>query len=360
MVRKIQLSDYTKRYDNMSAEERQAFVGRVGEWLRSAGHALMHRADDFNALQQDVVPLSATWNDAECAAFEEGARLLSAMVARTDTWLPELLYRKSARRSIRQMVKVLTTVTEGEEVKADVSPRESPAEKEQVATQGAGEATSVKIEEPSKETPREMPADSRPAIGLPVRPKHIDQYVHLLPKKTQEHAAEVRELLRQLDDAREKARLLMGSAQASPDSRAQWAKKAVQLDNKLRSIYQELDTEWEKLVNDGRIAVDAFGNAHVVEADEGELKNGKSQDEGGKSLTSEQKARRRELRKWLIDLRRGAEGKAREKRIEQWKKNWKEYLTLESLEAALKDEKVVAAAEHFGFSLTALGENSGK
>ena len=72
---------------------------------------------------------------------------------------------------------------------------------------------------------------------------------------------------------------------------------------------------------------------------------------GERPLSSEQKARRRELRKWLIDLRRGKDGEARERRIEQWKMNWKEYLTLEPLEAALKDEKVVAAAAHFGIDI---------
>ena len=72
-------------------------------------------------------------------------------------------------------------------------------------------------------------------------------------------------------------------------------------------------------------------------------------------LTSEQKKRRRELRKWLIDLRRGKEGKDREKRIEQWRVNWKEYLTLEPKEKALEDEKILEAAKHFGIDL---GENT--
>ena len=198
---------------------------------------------------------------------------------------------------------------------------------------------------------------------MPVRPKHIDQYAYLLPKGTQERAGAVRGLLRELDEAREKMRLLMVGVNAKPDARAAWARKATRIDATLKGIYKELDAEWEKLVKSGRITVDALGNAYVVEGDQSDrntrsnLSNQSSQS-SPTELTSEQKARRRELRKWLIDLRRGKEGGAREKRIEQWKMNWKEYLTLEPLEEAMKDEKVVAAAEHFGISLAPLEAKS--
>lgn len=353
MVRKIQVNEYLKRYDNMSAAERQAFASRVGVWLQSAGRALTNRAEDFDARLHSVLSVSVGWNDAECEAFEEGARLLSALSGSADTWLPDLLYKKAVRRSIRQMVKVLSSVvgtaSEQRKVKSEESAATDRQPTEKVASQS--EKRNAKSEEPAEVKSASVPATT----GVPIRPKHIDQYAHLLPKKTQEHAAEVRDLLRQLDDAREKARLLMESPQASPDSRAQWAKRAVQLDNKVRDIYRELDAEWEKLVNDGRITIDIFGNASVVE-DNLNNQNNQSIQSVQPELTSEQKARRRELRKWLIDTRRGAEGKAREKRIEQWKENWKEYLTLEPLEAALKDEKIVAAAKHFGIEIVDSGE----
>ena len=169
-----------------------------------------------------------------------------------------------------------------------------------------------------------------------------------------------------MDEAREKMRLLMEDVNAKPDARAAWARKATRIDATLKGIYRELDSEWEKLVRSGRITVDALGNASLS-PDPSPKRRGVitdcRQEEGASTplptgdgmgerpLTSEQKARRRELRKWLIDLRRGKEGEARERRIEQWKMNWKEYLTLEPLELALKDEKVVAAAAHFGIEI---------
>jgi hypothetical protein len=200
---------------------------------------------------------------------------------------------------------------------------------------------------------------------VPARPKHIDQYVHLLPKATQERAAGYGELMRQLGEARDNMQLLMDDDHASAKSREQWAKQATRIDKKIRAIREELDREWEKVAESGRVVIDGLGMAHLVptsQCNAAQNGNGISAgEEGGEQepvgLTSEQKKRRRELRKWLIDLRRGKEGKDREKRIEQWRENWKEYLTLEPREKALEDEKILEAAKHFGIDLTQIATN---
>ena len=364
MVQKIQIGEYGKKYWNMTAAERQTYQDRVGQWLRSDGRMLLERADDFGSRLQNVMGVSVSWNDNECAAFEDGARLLSVLVGVSETWLPELLYAKSARRAIRQMVKCLKKGVPAEKERSE--ERGERREKEPTPALQKEEKRGERKEE-RKPTPalpkgwgekREEQTSPERVLPLPVRPKHIDQYVHLLPKKTQERAGQVRELLRDLDVARENARKLMDAGEQG-DKVAQWAKKATSLDDKVRSIYKELDAEWEKLVKSGRVTVDVFGNASVAPdgkpsgtvATDG-APSGTVAEQEKPELTTEQKHRRRELRKWLIDTRRGAEGKARERRIEQWKVNIKEYLTLEPIEAALKDEKIVAAAGHFGISLS--------
>jgi hypothetical protein len=204
---------------------------------------------------------------------------------------------------------------------------------------------------------------------VPARPKHIDQYVHLLPKETQERAAEYGELMRQLGEARDNMQLLMDDDHASAKSREQWAKQATKIDKKIRAIREELDREWEKVAESGRVVIDDLGMAHLVPTSQcdaalngdGAGGNGTGADgDGGEQepveLTSEQRKRRRDLRKWLIDLRRGKEGKDREKRIEQWRVNWQEYLTLEPKEKALEDEKILEAAKHFGIDLEVKNE----
>ena len=204
---------------------------------------------------------------------------------------------------------------------------------------------------------------------VPARPKHIDQYVHLLPKETQERAAGYGELMRQLSEARDNMQLLMDDEHASAKSREQWAKQATRIDKKIRAIRDELDREWEKVAESRRVVIDGLGMAHLVPTSQcdaalngdGESSGTTADGDGGEQvpveLTSEQKKRRRDLRKWLIDLRRGKEGKDREKRIGQWRVNWKEYLTLEPKEKALQDEKILEAAKHFGIDLTQIVTN---
>ena len=347
MVRKLQVGEYLKRYDNMSAEERAAYQERVGRWLGSGGKALLLKADEFEIRLKNVFQASIGWNDTECAAFEEGAKLLSAIGGKSDTWLPDLLYVKAAGRCIRKIVNSLSSITltskDGKDAGLYQRLEDVPASTTQKG---------IAKEQFLADGVRHAPDASGSVSSMPVRPKHIDQYVHLLPEKTRERAGEVRDLLRELDSAREKARLLMGSPQANPADMGSWAKKATQIDNKLRSIYDELDREWEHLVKSGRVAVDALGNVSVSDTDS---KSPSGDEKEKPELTSEQKARRRELRKWLIDTRRG-NGNARKKRIEQWRQNFSEYLILEG-ESAYKDEKITEAAKHYGIDLTTNSTN---
>ena len=388
MIKKITTGEYLKDYGTMTAHEREAFRKRVGVWLRTAGERLLVLTDRPMAKAQNLMMMSGRWEKKDCEAAHEGAVLLTALMAVTETWLPSQLWVKSAWRAIRQINSVLSEVKseklkvkneagDGKSLQTKVQRAQTKAQTKstdkqggkpsqtQIAVQtkanatqttpsgkptGAGEAQGNPVGKPTGALPAKvdtsLPTGKSQGTLIPARPKHIDQYAYLLPKGTQERAGTVRGLLRELDEAREKMRLLMEDVNAKPDARAAWARKATKIDATLKGIYKELDAEWEKLVKSGRVTVDALGNASVGPSPQ----NGEAQDAPAE-LTSEQKARRRELRKWLIDLRRGKDGEAREKRIEQWKMNWKEYLTLEPLEAALKDEKVVAAAAHFGIDI---------
>ena len=356
MVQRLQTSEYLKRYDNMTADECQAYDERVGEWLEDSAPVLEARTADFGTRLQNVLQASAGWNDRECQAFEEGARLLSALASTEETWLPDMLYVKAAKRVIDKVIVVLREHRDPT-LPGSRKPKENPAEGTATVTQGVGQGSRTPG---SAEGPRK--ADVRMAAGAakeaplqdgspaPVRPKHIDQYVHLLPLKTQERAAQVKDLLRGLEDAREKMRLLMDDPTAKADDREAWAKKATGIDNKIRRIYDELDSEWAKLVESGRVVVDDLGNARVVEVKDGET--GDDEPEAA-VLTSEQKARRRELRKWLVDTRRG-NGDSREEHVAKWKEGFKEFLSFDG-EAAFGDAKILEAAAHYGIDMTELG-----
>lgn len=440
MIKKILVRDYLKGYGDMTAEERKAFVGRVGEWLLSDGARLLAITDRPMAKSQNLVTIATRWTAEDCKAMAEGISLLSAMVAVADTWLPTQIYMRSAYRAIRQVVSVLSEVSGFKfQVSGEVSTApELPTMSAKAVTRGNGKTSETAARLPGKgwqghlqpvpamkKLPKAEQMTKHPGIEkgsgvalqplaksaagagagkpqalpssvagtgqtekplpmiktvgkeydaatdtvrvqcavVPARPKHIDQYVHLLPKATQERASQYGELMQQLGEARDNMQLLMDDDHASAKSREQWAKQATKLDKKIRALKEELDREWEKVAESGRVVIDDLGMAHLVPTsqcdaalnDDGALPSAISHQPS--DLSSEQRKRRRDLRKWLIDLRRGKEGKDRERRIEQWRVNWKEYLTLEPREKALEDEKVLEAAKHFGIDLTQITTN---
>ena len=385
MIQKIQASEYLKRLDNMTAEERDDYMKRVGEWLQTQVPLLMPKMEEEVARFQNVIQCSAMWNDEECRAFTDGARLLTALVPSHDTWLPDMLYVKAAKRAIKQVILMLGETAKGRNngesgnngldglnglteahQPSFISHQPSSISHQPSApfrdipvgnNEGEGEKMSEVRGKMEDGTLNHDPLTVNQGLP-PARPKHIDQYVHLLPKKTQEHAALVQGLYRELDEAREKMRLLADDPTASPRDREAWAKKATKCDNALRKIFDELDAEWAKLVEEGRVVVDDLGNARVRE--EGKVNSEKfataaelstplaNREEQGESPSEKRKA----LRKFLVDTRRG-NGATRKEHVKKWKKNFKEYAKLVG-EEAYKDEKLLEAAKHYEIDINKL------
>lgn len=352
MIQKVLPGEYLRGYEKMTDAEREVYRKRVGEWLHSDGKRLLALTDRPMAKAQNLMQISTRWSREDCRALHDGAVLLSALANVAETWLPSQLWVKSAWRGVRQIASLLSEVKSEKLKVGNDSGTGKPLQTEkQMAQPEASAAQTIPVGKPHGT-----------AVGIPARPKHIDQYLYLLPKGTQERGAMVRGLLRELDDAREKARLLMGSPQASPASMAAWAQKATKIDTQLRKIYRELDSEWEKLVKGGRITVDDLGNAHVVKIENEKLKvkneiESEPAKRGRKPMTAEQKAAKQAkkeeqkhqenhrkaglLRKWLIDLRNAKTPEQQEK----WRKKYKEMVKLGGEDAVT--EKVKAAAAFY-------------
>ena len=349
MIIKIKPEEYLKRYDNSSAGERSAYESRVGEWLRNGAPLLMNRASVFDAKLQSAVAMSAGWNDPECRAFEEGALLLSALMGRCDTWLPDMLYVKAAARCIKKMCTLLG------EVVANAQPETTQDGTARQEAQEEGRQAPFR-HQPDGDHKGEIQdghktgAAVTPLTGaaIPARPTHIDQYVHLLPKKTQERAANYGPLMRELDEMREKQRLLMDADGVGAKDREAVAKRIVAIDKELGTIRKELDAGWQALVESGRVVVDDLGMARILPGADTE----DAEDTPATELTSEQKARRRNLRKWLVDTRRG-NGNVRDKHVAEWKEYFLEFAALDG-DKAYEDGKVTEAAAHYGIDLAAL------
>ena len=359
IIRKIKTSEYLRKYDDLTADERAVYEDRVGRWLKSDGRRLLEITERPMAKAQNIILLGSRWDSADERAFHEGTVLLSALAGRTDTWLPSALYAKAAYRAVRRMYEALSSELPHREKDGTADGTRADSKNTQVTRGNKEDVTGTrqakKAEEQTTAQTENPPVEYTKADVI-IRPKHIDQYVRLLPEETKKRASMVKGLLRELDTARENMRLLTSDAHANPDACARWARKATSIDNKLHSIYAELDIEWEKLVKSGGVSIDSLGNVSV--ANPSKESSGTTAAEAVQcdssdaeyALTSVQKSRRRELRKWLIDIRRG-NGHMREKRVRQWEEYWVEYLTLEPLESALKDEKIVAAARHFDINI---------
>lgn len=337
MITKLTSNDYLKRFSSMTLAEKQEYLKKVTDWNKNQSHALLRHTADTEAQLQNILQCGNKWNTEEQDGISEGIRLLSAFAGNGDSWLPNAVYSKSAKRVIQWVTSELRRV----QADNTVIPQNIAATQPLPAKKRPGR--------PKKEARAEGSADTAGTAFTPVRPKHIDQYVHLFPKKIQERAGMVKDLLRQEEVARENARLLMNDPNSSPGDRAKWATLATKCDKAVKDIYIALNEEWDKLVKSGRVVIDDLGNARVVSPEKTEEKTAEPEKP---THTKEQSASRRTLRKWLGDTRRG-NGKTREEHVRKWKEAYREFLNIEGADAA-KDSKIAEAAKHYGIDLASL------
>lgn len=395
MIRQIHSNEYMKRVASMTEAERLDLAKRVGEWLETAPKLLQPCADAPLARMQNVMQVGAAWDDHTQDAFMEGVRLLTPFMAIADTWLPTMIYTKAARRCILNMIDVLRThapklkVTPKSIPDRVPSPKPEKAQEKDPQTQFSPKpampiqpTTSTqptdkpknKVGRPRKMTKEEEQAAlsnnlfasnenklANEATSSPVipRPKHIDQYVYLLPERTQIRAAQYGPLMRELEQARSNMKLLMDDPHAKPSERERWAKTAVKVDNQIAALRRELDKGWANLVDTGRVIVDDMGMAHILDPETGKIADPKpvvtaptddaqekpeeqpKPKEKPKPLTPEEKAKRISyLQKWLRDPR----ATATEERKKQWEENAHELLHL----GGTLSDAMVKAGEHYG------------
>lgn len=417
MIHKLTGNEYLKRVGSMDAAEKQRLAKRIGEWLGKAAPMLLPKASEPFARMQSVMQLGGEWDTDAQTAFNDGARMLTAFMGVTDTWLPDMLYTKSAKRAILLMHDILqSNVGKLMEVPKSVElpePQKAEARKSQKsrspevqsnahAGDGVGEkpvapnangvapkrkkvapkrkdiAADGNLSSPNGKAATTEPAPQAAAVKEPVkptavnnelktldpkafvpRPKHISQYIYLLPKDTQERASHYADLMQDLGTARTNMRLLMDDDKSTDTERARWAKMAVRLDERIAALRRELDDEWNKVVATGRVVVDALGMAHLLDED-GKVadpkpvvtllasdKKGTSRShhkkkyDPGKGMTDEERAKRISyLQKWLRDPR--PENTPDHKK--QWELFAKELVAL----GGNVTKSIVRTGEHYG------------
>lgn len=171
MITKLTSNDYLKRFSSMTLAEKQEYLEKVMDWNKNQSHALLRHTADTEAQLQNILQCGNKWKIEEQEAVSEGIRLLSAFAGNGDSWLPNAVYSKSAKRVIQWIADGLMRV----QADNTATPKSIAATQPLPAKKRPGR--------PKKEARAEGSADTADTAFTPVRPKHIDQYVHLFPKK---------------------------------------------------------------------------------------------------------------------------------------------------------------------------------
>ena len=399
MIQRIKPSEYLADIQTMTEGERKHYLKRVGEWLADGGKKLLQMTDRPMAQAQNIIQMSTRWTQNDCRAFREGTLLLTALMKVCDTWLPSQLYARSANRAVRHVAECFGEVS-GSKSQVSGKPTlvKAPGlaitekQKQRIVEKYTKKALEKIAAKEGADTPAAKPQgavtaqqdlkpetwNQKPAAGVvPARPKHIDQYIHLLPSKTQELAKQYGPLKREIEAARENMRLLMNDPHSSNVDREKWAKLAARNDEKIAKINAELDREWDKVAATGRVVVDDLGMAHLLDGEPSEVSDSKEQvsSDGNEAkpeqkqetsakrkpgrpkkqqeqdlkpeLEPETKAKRLEyLKKWLRDTRT----QPSDERRKQWEKNCKELI---SLNGEITDS-IRKAGEYYGVRLDAM------
>lgn len=317
MIYRITSNEWLKRASNMTKPETQDLAARIEAWLKHGAKVLLPKADEPTARMMNVEQVCGGWTSDEQDAFKEGVRLMTSFANTDNTWLPTMIYTKAAKRSIHRIVDILTMSLP----KLGTTPTSVP---------------NIATPKPHNRTTERLQPVVTESIAIVSRPKHIDQYIHLLPEETQKRAANYGQLTKDLGTARGNLRLLVDDAKATAAERERWAKAAVALDQKIGDLRKELDTEWNKLAASGRITVDVFGVAHLLDKKDHPVSDSKpnvsvkanTKDEvltpkkastgRGQYTDQEIAARIKYLQKWLRDTRPAATPEHMER--------WQEYV----------------------------------
>lgn len=365
MVYKIAANEWLKRVDNMSEAEKENLARHVNDWLHDKAPILLPRANDSMARMMNVEQVSGSWTTDEQDAFSYGVRLMTPFAGCADTWLPDMIYNKAAKRAIHRIVDILTqqlpTVAVKPKSVPDIVPTPKPHNRTtaKLGNGGTVGAPLVGAQPHNRTTAKLIPLSAEPGTIVP-RPAHIDQYVHLLPESTQKKAMGYGQLMKDLGTARTNMRLLIDDPKATAAEREKWAKTAVAIDKRIADVRLELDREWEKVVDDGHVVLDDFGVAHIIDPTTGKVndpnpkmsvsessknetlpKVPKKKRAPRKQYTEEEKAARiKYLQKWLRDPRPAATPEHKK----QWQENAKELLDL----GGEISDSMIKAAEHYG------------
>ena len=218
----ITKKDFLKDYKQMSSEEKKSYIERVEKWTDETYPQLWAAVN--------------SWINVPVKEFNEGLKLVSAINRARSFVLAHRSY-KSVDVVLNKMYALLNEVREKSgrsalrEIPVNDKRRWFAATEVKSAPDEDGVVTVKKYEEPEVD-------------GM--RPQHVSEYIHLLPKDVQEEARNLKQMHMELSMYRGEAEELSKQPGATKEQVAEKAKAAVELEQRIRTLYATIDAAYKQ------------------------------------------------------------------------------------------------------------------
>ena len=218
----ITKKDFLKDYKQMSSEEKKSYIERVDKWTE----------ETFPQLLAHVT----SWLNVPVKEYKEGLMLCSAIVRARPFLLASRSYKDvqvvmSKMNSVLKEVRQKSGLGQYSTMPAGDKRRWFAATEVKSAPDEDGVVTVKKYEEPEVD-------------GM--RPQHVSEYIHLLPKDIQEEARNLKQMHMELSMYRGEAEELSKQPGATKEQVAEKAKAAVELEQRIRTLYATIDAAYKQ------------------------------------------------------------------------------------------------------------------
>lgn len=218
----ITKNDFMKDYNTMSTAEQKDYFERVEKWNDETFPQLIAQA--------------TSWMNVPVKEFNEGMKLVSAIKRAR----PFVVAHRSYKGVDIVLNKMRSLLVEVQEKSGRSRLRSIPAGDKRKWL-AATEVVSAPDEDGTVvvKTYEEPEVDGR-------RPQHVSEYIHLLPKSLQQEAAGLKQMHMELSMYRGEAEELSKDPNAVKEQVAEKARKAVEVEQKIRLLYASLDAAYKK------------------------------------------------------------------------------------------------------------------
>ena len=212
-----------KDYRKMTSDEQKSYIERVEKW----------NEETFPQLMAAVT----SWMNVPVKEFKEGQLLCSAILRARPFLIASRSY-KDAKTVISKMNSILVEVAEKSGLRKE--PRIYSNDKRKWFA-----ATEVKSA-PDEDGVVTIKTYEEPEVDG-MRPQHVSEYVHLLPKDIQEEAKNLKQMHMELSMYRGEAEELSKQPGVAKEQVAEKAKAAVEMEQKIRTLYATMDAHYKKV-----------------------------------------------------------------------------------------------------------------